>query len=146
MGLTFDFIRMFCIGLYYISPLLVTMLLVIVVLGNFLGKLEGWSRLDAIHYAFITATTVGYGDFHPRKKTVKIPGNRNRIYRYYFYRHCCCYCMQAYMRSRKRTSPPRLHGSQPTKAAPYAGHKPASLPYGLVKQGLRHSRCRWFRQ
>lgn len=72
MDFTFDFIHMFVVGLYYIAPLLASMLFIIVVLGHFLGKLEGWSRLDALYYAFITATTVGYGDFHPRKKLSKI--------------------------------------------------------------------------
>jgi len=72
MKFTFDFIRMFGIGLYYAAPLLASMLLIIVVLGHFLGRLEGWSRLDAMYHAFIAATTVGYGDFHPRKKLSKI--------------------------------------------------------------------------
>jgi voltage-gated potassium channel len=27
--------------------------------------------MDAMYYAFITATTVGYGDFHPRKRPSK---------------------------------------------------------------------------
>ena len=72
MKFTLDFIQVFANGLYYTAPLLVSMLLVIVVLGHFLGKLEGWSRLDAMYHAFITATTVGYGDFHPRKHLSKI--------------------------------------------------------------------------
>lgn len=71
MEFTFDFIHMFVVGLFYTAPLLASMLLIIVVLGHFLGKLEGWSRLDAMYHAFITATTVGYGDFHPRKKLSK---------------------------------------------------------------------------
>jgi len=72
MEFTFDFIRMFGIGLYYTAPLLALMLLIIVILGHFLGRLEGWSRLDALYHALITATTVGYGDFHPRKRPSKI--------------------------------------------------------------------------
>ena len=72
MEFTLDFIHMFVIGLIYIAPLLASMLLAIVVLGHFLGKLEGWSRLDAMYHAFITATTVGYGDFHPRKRLSKL--------------------------------------------------------------------------
>lgn len=72
MKFTFDFIQMFLTGLFYIAPLLVSILLVIVVLGHFLGRLEGWSRLDSMYFAFITATTVGYGDFHPSKRLSKI--------------------------------------------------------------------------
>jgi voltage-gated potassium channel len=72
MDFTLDFIAMFFTGLFYIAPLLASILLVIVTLGHFLGRLEGWSRLDSMYYAFITATTVGYGDFHPRKRLSKI--------------------------------------------------------------------------
>ena len=72
MSFTFDFIQMFALGVFYTAPLLISMLLTILVLGHFLGKLEGWSRLDAMYHALIAATTVGYGDFHPRKKMAKI--------------------------------------------------------------------------
>jgi hypothetical protein len=72
MEFSFDFIRMFAIGLYYTAPLLASMLLIIVVLGRIVGSLEKLSILDSMYYAFITATTVGYGDFHPRKKLSKI--------------------------------------------------------------------------
>jgi voltage-gated potassium channel len=72
MGFTFDFIRIFAIGLFYTAPLLALMLLIIVLLGHYLGRLEGWSRLDSLYHALIVATTVGYGDFHPRKRLSKI--------------------------------------------------------------------------
>jgi voltage-gated potassium channel len=72
MEFTFEFIRMFSIGVLYAAPLLVTLALIIVILGHFLGKIEGWSKADALYHAFITATTVGYGDFHPRKKGSKV--------------------------------------------------------------------------
>ena len=45
--------------------------LIIIVLGHFLGRLEGWSEFDALYQAFVTATTLGYGDFHPSKKASK---------------------------------------------------------------------------
>ena len=72
MEFTFEFIRIFALGLYYAAPLLATLALIIAVLGHFLGRLEGWSRFDALYQAFVTATTVGYGDFHPRKKRSKL--------------------------------------------------------------------------
>lgn len=61
-----EFARTFFLGLWFLSPVLVAFLLVIVLLGRMIGKREGWSRGDAIYYAFITASTVGYGDFRPR--------------------------------------------------------------------------------
>jgi len=68
---TFEFIRMFAVGLFYTAPLLIALALIIVVLGHIIGKLEGWAKPDALYHAFITATTVGYGDFFPRKKRSK---------------------------------------------------------------------------
>ena len=31
------------------------------------GTMEGWTYLDAIYYAVVTMSTVGYGDFSPSK-------------------------------------------------------------------------------
>lgn len=72
MEFTWDFIRIFFIGLFYAAPLLATLALTIVILGHVLGRLEGWSRADALYHAFITATTVGYGDFCPRRKRSRV--------------------------------------------------------------------------
>lgn len=38
---------------------------VVIVGGLIMGHLEGWSIFDSIYYAFITAATLGYGDFSP---------------------------------------------------------------------------------
>ena len=54
------------------APLLATLASIVVILGHFLGRLEGWSKFDALYHAFITPTTVGYGDFHPSKKSSKV--------------------------------------------------------------------------
>ena len=42
------------------------------VIGFIIGRIEGWSKSDALYHAFINATTVGYGDFRPKKKLSKI--------------------------------------------------------------------------
>lgn len=65
MQLTFAFLRIFWAAISALSPLLLTMLAVISLSGLVIGRLEKWPRLDAIYFAFVTATTVGYGDFRP---------------------------------------------------------------------------------
>jgi len=71
MDFTLDFIQIFGAGLFYAGPLLLALILLIIVLGVLVGRREGWPIPDAIYYAFITATTVGYGDFHPRSRSSK---------------------------------------------------------------------------
>jgi hypothetical protein len=46
MQFTLDFIQMFFTALYYAGPLLLMLMLIIVILGYFIGKIEGWSKLD----------------------------------------------------------------------------------------------------
>jgi hypothetical protein len=69
---TFDFVRVFFIELVYVGPILAFLILCICFMGYIIGRIEGWSRFDAIYHAFINATTVGYGDLHPTKKPSKM--------------------------------------------------------------------------
>ncbi len=41
-------------------------------MGYVIGKIEGWSKFDALYHALINATTVGYGDLNKKKKRSKI--------------------------------------------------------------------------
>ena len=71
MEFTLIFIKVFAVGMYVVSPLLIALIFLIASLGYTVGRIEGWSILDSIYYAFITATTVGYGDFHPLRRQSK---------------------------------------------------------------------------
>ena len=71
MDITADFLRLFLRGLYFTAPLLLILLFVIVLIGQIVGRREAWSKFDAFYWSFITAITVGYGDFHPRKRLCK---------------------------------------------------------------------------
>ena len=52
-------------GLRVVWPILSALLLLIVGLGFLVGLREGWSLQESIYFAFITALTIGYGDFSP---------------------------------------------------------------------------------
>eukprot|EP00977_Amphora_coffeiformis_P002455 scaffold458_cov150-Amphora_coffeaeformis.AAC.3 len=45
---------------------------VIILGGIAMGRMERWSILDSCYYAFVTACTLGYGDFSPVTKSGRI--------------------------------------------------------------------------
>ena len=71
-GITVAFLRQFAIGLEETVPLLFSLGLGIAVLGYAVGRKEGWSGFESLYWSFITATTVGYGDLRPLKKTSRV--------------------------------------------------------------------------
>ncbi len=71
-GMTIKFLREFGTGLWVAAPLLLSLAMVIVVLGQFVGRHEGWTRFDSVYWSFVTATTVGYGDVRPTKRRSKV--------------------------------------------------------------------------
>jgi voltage-gated potassium channel len=62
---TLLFIRLFYYGLQLTAPILVLLALSVIVLGQIAGRQESWSPAEALYWSFITATTVGYGDYRP---------------------------------------------------------------------------------
>lgn len=66
------FLRTFSLGLFHASPILILFGSSIVILGQIVGKKEGWSRSDAVYFSFATASTVGYGDLRPTQKSTKM--------------------------------------------------------------------------
>jgi len=71
-GLTTTFLKQFFLGLWLTLPLLLTLAVIVTLIGQVVGRKEGWSRFDSFYWSFITATTVGYGDVRPTKRSSKI--------------------------------------------------------------------------
>ena len=54
-------------GLQIIWPVLSGLVVIVVGVGILVGWMEGWGLWKGIYFAFITALTIGYGDFAPTR-------------------------------------------------------------------------------
>lgn len=61
-----NFLRGLFSGLRVVWPILSALLGLIVGLGVVVGLREGWALQESIYFAFVTALTIGYGDFAPK--------------------------------------------------------------------------------
>jgi len=71
MALTLAFLWNFAALLAYLAPILGGLSLIIASLSALVGRWERWSLSDSLYFGFITALTVGYGDFRPTRRRSK---------------------------------------------------------------------------
>lgn len=71
MEFTLEFIQLFFVATSMVMPVLLLLSLLIIVLGQVVGHIEGWNKFDSLYWSFITALTVGYGDIRPLKRSSK---------------------------------------------------------------------------
>jgi Na+-translocating ferredoxin:NAD+ oxidoreductase RnfE subunit len=67
-----NFARGMALGLGIIWPVLSVLVSLIAGLGMVIGRIEKWSLLDSIYFAFVSGLTIGYGDLAPKTALTRI--------------------------------------------------------------------------
>jgi hypothetical protein len=65
------FLRIYVLLLAYILPIILFLLSIIVFLGWRVARIEKWPTGQGLYFAFITATTVGYGHIFPTTRKTR---------------------------------------------------------------------------
>ena len=72
MGFTIRFLILFAGTLLIVLPVITFLSGIMLVAAFQVKKLEKWTTFDTLYFAFVTATTVGYGDYRPKSKKARI--------------------------------------------------------------------------
>jgi len=72
LGFTVRFIIIFFALLTIVLPVFLFLFAVIALAARGVKKEEHWTLFNTIYFAFVTATTVGYGDYRPSTKKARI--------------------------------------------------------------------------
>jgi voltage-gated potassium channel len=72
MEFSLSFIHILFVGFYFAAPILLLLFTIIIALGLLVGRIETWTKFNAVYWAFITALTVGYGDLKPMNNTSRV--------------------------------------------------------------------------
>ncbi len=72
MAMTLEFLINLWTFLVHLLPLFFGLSIIIAVLSVLAGRRENWSLADSLYFGFITALTVGYGDFRPTYGLTKL--------------------------------------------------------------------------